>query len=280
MSKAFFRFLRGELNGFYLTSMNNVLNRQTGYIKTFLFEFKNQQFELGRINNEYLYGLGKFASIFLPRRPVSESRSAVYLSESHEVDGVEFSERGLFDTDVENFEYVHTDESITSPDINTLASEVKRSSMVGDEAIAGYISQDETDVLDDNGEVRPEKVLSNPPQGLAYSDFYGNQFSFLAEGVIVYENLSPSLFIELFKTMQWIRYNGCSVASLVRIIELLCPNGLVILNSITSAEDGRYLIITYSYHPEVTGVTSKEQRRALFEYLVNMKFKQTILVEE
>ena len=280
MSKAFFRFLRGELNGFYITALNNTLNKQTEYIKQFLFDMNRQQFESGMISNENLYGLGKFASIFLPRRPVSESRSAVYMTDSHEVDGIEFSERGLFNTDTELFDFEHTDENITSPDINTLASPSRRSSLVGDEAVAGYIPSDATDVLDDNGEVRPEKVEANPPANQAYSDFYGNQFSFLAEGNIVYESLPPSLFIELFKTLQWVRYNGCSMATLTRIAELLCPDKLVVIHRISVAESGRHLYIHYSYDPTVTTVTNKEQRLALFQYLVGLKFKQTMLIEE
>ena len=278
MSKALFRFLRGELNGFYITSLYNSLNEYSEDIKRFLVEFKNQQLETGMITNETLYNLGKFASVFLPRRPVADSRTALYMTDSHVVDGTEFSERGLFNTETESFEFVHTDPSIETPDINTLATSTKRSSLVGDEEVRGYISSEETDVLDDEGKVRPEKVLSNPPQDVAYSEYYGDMFLYLSEGDTVYESISPSLFIELFKALQWIRYNGDSIASLVRIIEVLCPDSLVQIDHVEVSSDGRALQVYYVYNSEST-TTDKESRLALLEYLVNLKFKQVILVE-
>ena len=278
MAKALFRFLRGELNGFYITSLHNSLNEYSEDIKRFLVEFKNQQFASGMITNETLYNLGKFASVFLPRRPVTDSRTALYMTDSHVVDGTEFSERGLFNTNTESFEFVHTDPSIESPDINTLATSTKRSSLVGDEEVRGYISSEETDVLDDEGKVRPEKVLSNPPEDVAYSEYYGDKFLYLSEGDMVYESISPSLFIELFKALQWIRYNGDSISSLVRIIEVLCPEGLVQIDHIEVSSDGRALQVHYVYNTE-SPVTDKESRLALLEYLVNLKFKQVILVE-
>lgn len=278
MAKALFRFLRGELNGYYITNLYNSFNEYSSDIKRFFIEFQNQQFELGKISNETLYNLGKFASVFLPRRPVADSRTSIYMTDSHVVDDVEYSERGLFDTENESFEFVHTDPSIETPDINTLATDTKRSSLVGDETAEGYISSEETDVLDDNGMVRPQKVSSTPPD-VPYSEFYGNQFLFLSEGDTVYEVIAPSLFIELFKAMQWIRYNGASLASLARIIATLCPEGLVKISRNEVASDGRSVYIYYVYDSS-SPVTNKESRLALLEYLVNLKFKQIQLVEE
>ncbi len=278
MAKALFRFLRGELNGFYITSLHNSLNEYSEDIKRFLIEFKNQQFETGKITNETLYNLGKFASVFLPRRPVADSRTSLYMTDSHVVDGTEFSERGLFNINTESFEFVHTDPAIETPDINTLATSTKRSSLVGDESVAGYVSSEETDVLDDEGNVRPEKVLSAPPEGVAYSEYYGDKFLYLSEGDTVYESISPDLFIELFKALQWIRYNGDSIASLVRIISVLCPEGLVRIDHTEVSADGKAIQVHYVYDAD-SPVTDKESRLALLEYLINLKFKQTVLVE-
>lgn len=278
MAKALFRFLRGELNGYYLTNIHNSLNVYSEDIKKFFIDFQNQQLELGKISEETLYNLGKFASVFLPRRPVSESRTSLYMTDSHEVDGVEYSERGLFNIDSESFEFVHTSPSITYPDINTLATEDKRSSLVGDEQVRGYISENETDVLDDEGKVRPDKVLDEPPSEGAYSEFYGNQFLFLSEGDTVYEKIAPSLFIELFKALQWIRYNGASIASLARIIGILCPEGLVTVDSIEVGGDGKFVYVYYNYDNS-SPVTNKEARLALLQYIINIKFKQIVLSE-
>lgn len=278
MAKALFRFLRGELNGHYLTNIHNSLNVYSEDIKKFFVDFQNQQFELGKISEETLYNLGKFASVFLPRRPVSESKTSLYMTDSHIVDGVEYSERGLFDTDEENFDFVHTSPSIQSPDINTLATEDNRSSLVGDEQPIGYISEDEVDVLDDEGKVRPSKVLDTPPATGAYSEYYGNQFLFLSEGNTVYEKIAPSLFIELFKALQWIRYNGASIASLARIIGILCPDDLVKVDSLSVSGDGKAIYVYYVYNSAST-VTNKESRLALLQYIVSIKFKQIVLSE-
>lgn len=278
MSKALFRFLRGELNGYYLTNIHNSLNVYSEDIKKFFIDFQNQQFELGEISEETLYNLGKFASVFLPRRPVSESKTSLYMTDSHIVDGVEYSERGLFNTDSENFDFVHTDPSITAPDINTLATEDKRSSLVGNEQPIGYISENEIEVLDDEGKVRPSKVTPQAPSEGAYSEFYGNQFLFLSEGSSVYEKIAPSLFIELFKALQWIRYNGVSVASFARITSIICPEGLVTIDSIDVSRDGKSIYVYYVYDNTST-VTNKESRLALLEYIVGIKFKQIVLSE-
>ena len=278
MAKAFFRFLRGELNGFYATSINTVLNDITESNKKELIAFYNQQLELNKMEAETLYNLGRFACVKLPRRPTSEAKTSIYMTDSHKVNNVEFSERGLYRTDSEDFYFVHTDESILSPDINTLASDTQRSSLVGNEAVRGYIPEDATNVIDDEGHVRPEKVLSTPPEGKAYSDYYGDDFLFLAEGGITYESISFSLYIELFKALQWIRYNGVSLASLVKIISILCPDGLVKIADIQVAENSKLINVTYQYDGSLT-INSKEQRLTLLQYIVGLKFKQIRLVE-
>ena len=189
MAKEFFRFLRGELNGFYITQINSTLNKFVQDVKEFVLEFNTQQFN-STMNSTTLFNLGKFAGIFLPRLSSSESRTGFRLSDSNIVDGIEYSERGLFNTDTETFEYKHTNQNPDLPDINTLSTEKLRSSLIGDESVKGYISANETDVLDDSGLVRPEKVLSSPPEGEAYNNFYGNNFMFLADVITTYENLS------------------------------------------------------------------------------------------
>ena len=273
MAKAFFRWLRGELNGFYVTKINGALNESTKGIKDFLSEFKAQQFEKGKISDKNLYGLGKFAGIFLPRVSKTESSASFRMTESFVVDGFECSERGLFNIAVENFSFFpETD------DINLLAKPSQRSSMVGDETLIGYISSEETNVLDDNVHVRREKISATPPEGVAYSDYYGDQFMFLSEAETTYENLEPSLYLELFKALQWIRYNGVSIKSLGRIASLICPDGLVKLGRVETASDGKHWNVYYDYDDTVD-VPLKQQRLNLLEFTVNLKFVQVSLVE-
>lgn len=277
MAKALFRYLRGEINGFYLTSLHNSLNTFTQNVKDFLISYRKMQFNTQTMDAQTIYNLGKFASIFTPRTPRSEASTSVYLTDSAVVGGVEFSERGLYDTENERFDFEHTDESITSPDINTLATTTKRSSLVGTESVAGYIAESETDVLSDSGSVRINKVMSEPPEQEGYSDFFGNKFLFLSEGEMTYENVSARVFYELFKAEQWIRYNGCSLKSLVRLIEILCPNGLVRIQAVTIADTKDHYNIFYIYDDSVE-VQDKVQRASLLSYVVNLKFKQYNLI--
>lgn len=273
MAKALFRWLRGELNGFYLTNINGALNESTKDIKDFLSKFKAQQFEYGKISNKNLYGLGKFAGIFLPRLSRAESLASLRMTDSFVVDGVECSERGLFNTEMENFSFFPEVD-----DINLLATPKLRSSMVGNETLIGYISSEETNVLDDNGNVRRDKISATPPVGVAYSDYYGDQFIFLSEAETSYSNLEPPLYIELFKALQWIRYNGVSIKSLGRITSIICPDGLVKLGRVETAPDGKHWNIYYNYDDAVN-VTLKQQRLNLLEFIVNMKFVQVSLIE-
>lgn len=273
MAKALFRWLRGELNGFYLTNINGALNESTKDIKDFLSKFKAQQFEYGKISDKNLYGLGKFAGIFLPRLSRAESIASLRMTDSSVVNGVECSECGLFNTEMENFSFFPEVD-----DINLLATPKLRSSMVGNETLIGYISSEETNVLDDNGNVRRDKISATPPVGVAYSDYYGDQFIFLSEAETSYSNLEPSLYIELFKALQWIRYNGVSIKSLGRITSIICPDGLVKLGRVETAPDGKHWNIYYNYDDTVN-VTLKQQRLNLLEFIVNMKFVQVSLIE-
>lgn len=395
MSKAFFRFLRGELNGFYLKSIYNTLNESTKDTKTFLMNFNNMQFKEGMIDNTTLLNIGKFAGVFPINLAQTESLISLRMSDSKVVEGFEYSERGLFDKALEIFNYYHlnlnaeglfyfehTSEEETEdinnladvnkkssmvgdeqligyvsedvvdliksdgsidmskvtknppenkaynriygnqfsflsegtedaldlntritltesyevdnveyserglykppmpnyPDINTLATEEERSSLVGEEEVIGYIAEDETDVIDNQGKVRAEKILYEVPEGKAYSEFYGNQFLFLSEGEEVYSKTSNEIFLDLYKALQYIRYNGVSLKSLVNLVILICPQGLVKIDHIEVAVDKTHFNVYYNYNVEVN-VTYKSQRKALLEILVAEKFKQVVLVE-
>ena len=276
MSKAFFRFLRGELNGFYLKSIYNTLNESTKGTKAFLMDFNNMQFKEGMIDDTTLLNIGKFAGIFPLNLVQTESLTSLKMSNSKEVDGFEYSERGLYNTIQEVFNYYHLTQE--SDDINTLATEDERSSLVGNEEVIGYIAEDEIDVLDGQGKVRTEKILHKVPEGKAYSEFYGNKFLFLSEGEEVYSKTSNEIFLDLYKALQYIRYNGISLKSFVQLVTLICPQGLVKIDHIEVAVDKTHFNAYYNYNAEVN-ITYKAQRKALLEVLVAEKFKQVVLVE-
>lgn len=279
MAKAFFRFLRGELNGFYITSIQQVCNNLSEEYKTFLQEFSSQQFERDKISAETLNNLGKFAGIFLPRISKEESSTAIRLTES-EFDtqlNYQFSERGLFLTDEENFEFEQkTLNEQGLPDINTLATPEKRSSMVeSGRQPNGYIPDDVEDVFNDTT-VNPDVIESTPPQNQAYSDFYSNDFIFLSDALPSYENLSPDIFLELFKAIQVVRYKGMSVRSLIDITNILCPSGLVMVENILSMD--YYIKLEYSTNLEAP-VHNQQDRVNMWLYIIKMKFPQIVTQE-
>ena len=276
MSKAFFRFLRGELNGFYLKSIYNTLNESTKNTKAFLIDFNNMQFKEGMVDATTLLNIGKFAGVFPLNLVQTESLTSLKMSDSKEVDGFEYSERGLYNTIQEVFNYYHLTQE--SDDINTLATEEERSSLVGEEEVIGYIAEDEIDILDGQGKVRPEKILYEVPEGKAYSEFYGNKFLFLSEGEEVYSKTSNEIFLDLYKALQYIRYNGISLKSFVGLVTLICPHGLIKIENIKVSVDKNHFNVYYYYYPEVN-VTYKAQRKALLELLIAEKFKQVALVE-
>ena len=277
MSKSFFRYLRGEINGYYLNNMHNVMEKEIKSIKDFFSVFYNMQFELGKIASETLFNIGKFASIFLPRRALSESLTSLYMTDSVILGGTEHSESGLYNTESEQFTFYILSED-TTEDVNYFSTETKRSSLVGNEKIKGYISEYAEDVLDDSGKVRKSVILPSPPGSGAYSEFYGNNFLFLSEGVISYAQLDPSLYIELYKAMQYIRYNGVSIKSLCKIVSVLCPNGLVKIDRLEVSSNKKNIYVYYYYDSSAL-VSFKEQRITLLEYIINLKFKQIQLVE-
>jgi len=281
MAKAFFRFLRGELNGFYITNLYGTLNRTTQDVKEFFIQFAKTQMEEGKISPETLYNLGKFAGIYLPRIAKSEAISSVRMTESEYDEELqyEFSERGLYKPQDESFEFVQKVIDDTGlPDINTLATEEKRSSLVGEETIEGYISENAEDVLDDNGNVRPSAISATPPSEGAYSDFYGNQFLFLAEGDIEYSPIAYELFLDLFKAIQYVRYNGSTILALGRIMSILCPNGLARLVSVAVSENKTKFIV--SYETDINAdLNFKQDRLSLLLYITKMKFPLVEMVE-
>lgn len=193
----------------------------------------------------------------------------IVLSDSYIVDDTEYSERGLYNPPAPDY-----------PDINTLATEKERSSMVGNEAVLGYIPSSAQNVLDENGNINLDAILSEPPENEAYSEYYGDKFLYLAEGISVYTEVDSSLYIELYVALQTIRYNGASIESLCKIIELICPDGLVKIIDIKVGVDGKHINVYYEYDLDLETVNYKQQRISLLEYLVSEKFKQVLLIEK
>lgn len=275
--KKIFRYLRGELNGFYLSNLYETLNICTKDVKDFLAWFNKQQFDPNLTVPEVIYGVGHTAGVFLSKINKIETDSAFRVSESHFAsDGTQISERGFYDTIKEVFKY---QETVDPVDNNNFATSTYKSSLVGNEPVVGYISSDNEDVLDDKGNVKPESILSTPPVGTAYSKYYGDKFLFFTDGEKIFcKDIEEVVYFELFKVMQYIRYNGPSIRSLCRIVELLCPNKLVQITSIEVADNKRTLLVYYNYDNNVE-IDDQQQRLIMWKYIVETKFPQVVLIE-
>lgn len=280
MAKEIFRYLRGELNGFYIRNIQTAWNTKIKDIKDFFNYFSKAQFYNNTLSDSDLRGLGIFAGIFLPRIAQEEVTASLKMSESFEENGYEFSERGLYNTEDETFDFKNLNPDITEPDINTLATPQLRSSLVGDEDIQGYISSDTnnvTEVINAQGLVRPEKILNEPPDDIAYSEFYGNQFLFLSENQITYSDISYTLYSSLFKILQKIKFSGATLDTLSQTIQVLCPE-LVKITSINLTQDKSHFIINYVYDADVN-LPYKNQRVSLLNYILRIKFPLFVLQE-
>lgn len=276
MSKALYRYLRGELNGYYLNTIYNTLNRFTEDEKAFLAHFHNMQFNPTDMTREEIYNIGRFAGVYLPRLSVGDRYGSFKMTEGHIVSGQERGERGLLKRTTETFDFSFSED--TNADINTHATENLKSSMTGTEEVQGYIYSDEEDIFERAGVVKESAVKSVPAENQAYTDFYGNQFTFLSENKTETDQLDTTLFFPLYQTMQTIRYNGVNIASLVKLIEILCPDGLVKIISIKKHATAPQLILNYKYNIDVE-VEDKSQRISSLKYVVATKFPQFTMVE-
>lgn len=284
MAKAFFRFLRGEINGFYLNSIHNTLNNISEEDKKFLADFSRLVIKKASevrddeypIPKDMLLNIGLIVGI-LPPRITSESFSgSIRFPTSKVVDGVEYSERGLFNEQKEDFDFVHTTQDEYEDDINTLATDSAKTSLVGDDdEVTGYLEEG-VEILKADGTIDLSKISDYPPQDKAYSEFYGTQYLYLAENESVTTDLIYQVYLDLLKAVQWIRYNGVSIQSLCKIFELICP-AFVTIDEIDWSNE-IYGVVKYTVDDEFI-TDNKQVKIETLKLLIQMKFPQLVMIE-
>lgn len=284
--KAFFRFLRGELNGFYLQNINEVNNLFSGDIKTFLSYFKRMQAktedELDEgetaMSNDIIKGIGIIAGVFPPYIMQEALTDSVRFTGSHIVNGVEYSERGLYDPEGQAFTFVRTDEETYNTDINTLATSSKRSSLVeAGRTPVGYFPEGEN-VMREDGSLDYSKLLPQPREGHADAPFYGDIFLYLSETYPVLAITDMKVLLYVLEAMQWVRYNGTNVASLAQFARIICPDFLFILDIDWSGGLYAHGVIEYGID-ENYAVENKLLKLNLFKFLAEKKFAQLTFSE-
>lgn len=288
MAKALFRFLRGELNGFYLQNFYMSLNEITSDMRDFLSRWERMVFKSSEnltedelsVPKDIARGLGTFAGVFLPYVEQDSRVGSVRFTLSNRVSGVEYSERGLFDLSKESFDFFRTDRKEYSTDINSLANSMLRSTLVESGApVKGYILEG-IEILRDDGTVDESKLVNYeqiPKDGegnpsVAYVPYYGNQYLYLSEKSPIRSTVSINVFIELVKAMQWVRYNGASVASLCKFAKVLCPDYLFMFDFDWDTQYAKS-VLEYGIDPDLE-TPNKLMRSNVFKLMANLKFPQ------
>lgn len=278
--KAFFRFLRGELNGFYVQKLNAVNNLFSDSIKTFLSHFANMQFVTEAeakdgevpIDNAMIKGIGVIAGAFPPCVMQESLSGALRFTGSHIVNGKEYSERGLYNVEGRAFNFIRTDEQEYTSDINTQATSAKRSSLVeADREPIGYFPEGET-VIRDDGSIDYSKLMSSPRPNHADAPFYGDIFLYLSETYPVLGITDMQVMLYVIKAMQWVRYNGMNIASLTEFAKIICPDFLFIID-IDWTTLYAHGVVEYGIDEEYE-TSNKLLRENIFKALAQKKFSQ------
>src|SRR5574344_110610 len=164
--KKLFRFLRGELNGFYIKNISYCLNNVTRDIEVLLKYFWRMQLKNPEevtaeelpISEIDLLGLGRFAGIFMPTVTADSTSGSIRLSNPIIVEGINYSERGLFERFKEDWKYFRTNQNIYTDDISTLATRDMQAGFVPEgQPILGYIEEG-VNMFDENGYIRQDLI--------------------------------------------------------------------------------------------------------------------------
>lgn len=285
MSKSFFRFMRGELNGYYIGSITTALNSMIEETKEYLANYTRTVFKLESevdageypMSDDMIYGIGKFTGLLPPRVYQDSFVGSIRFSTSNRVNSIEYAERGLFSTTSESFEFYRTNKTNYSSDINTLANADLLTSLVEEGATPIGYFQEGDDIILDDGSLDLTKLLDEPPEGVAYSPYYGDKYLHLSESSSVLAKTSIETYLEIIRATQWIRYNGCSIMSLCKLINIICPD-YVFITSVDWVSSFARGIVSYGID-EAYETDAKLMRVNLFKLLVGMKFPQITLDE-
>lgn len=251
ISKAFFRYIRGELlNGFYVRKLNLVANglKSIASLKEELLYWQDVTFNTKDLNcpirHEDIKGIAQVAGILSIRGATGFLPGWFRLSETYMVGDRNRSERGLLRQDsTAALEYIRTLQDLYDTDIATMATDGLRMSMIpaGTEPV-GYIWGEETAAILETGYIDEEKLHDTPPAGyildpvtgkwywpfdyqtnppVVYAAWYGNQFLALAESYPLIITLPDMLFESLITLQQKIKYNGLGLIYLLDITKAL-----------------------------------------------------------
>jgi hypothetical protein len=280
-----FRFFRGEFShGYYLFRLCVFLNHAVQdvideLVYHALFQWKTEEeISAGEmpIRDEDIINIGKIAGLFQIRAYGGITTGSVYFTPSHLVDGRQRSERGLFNMETENFDFVRGEHDEYPDDIDAEASAVRRMSLVpSGTPPQGYIPEG-VPVFDRAGNVIWDNILPEPPtDGTPYTTFYGEKYLHFEETFYKELPLTIDVFKLLLECVQRIRYNGPTTKGFFDITEIL---GGGYIHDLEIEQAGRRYIVHYRLSPNVV-VMQRERRLAAWKVMCAQKFKLFTLKE-
>jgi len=282
-----FRFLRGELNGVYVTSIMSALNTAVSdviselvYQKTLAFKApEDVSADESPVRESDMEDIGKIAGIYRIIIQTYGSIRAIKFTTSNIVNGEERSDRGLYNIDSEEFEFVHTEQDDYTEDITDLATEKKIASFIPHEqAPIGY-NEAGTDIIDDDGNVIEENVLSEPPDGTPYAAFYGQKFARLENYAIQRLKMPFDLYLIYFMLMMKLRRYPPTVQIFLQITELI---GQGYITNVEIVPSNWYYIVYYDLDTSVGSLWDGirgSNINTVWRNIVGQKFKNYYLQE-
>ena len=270
-----YRYLRSELNGFYLRALAAMTNIAATditdeFVYQTLFQWKLAGETAVPIREEDIYDIISVAGFF-PLRVLRQTNiGSLSFSASHNVNGIERSERGLFDMQHEYMRYVRTAKESYSDDISNEADRNHRTSLVPDNAQpVGYVRLD-TPVYDADGNIIEENILPEPPtDGSDYAPFYGEKYLTLENIFNKEVFLDLAGFKKLFECLQRIEYNGPSITGFLEMTQI---TGAGYINEIEIVPEGNYYIVRYRLNRQLD-ISDKIGRYNVWRYICKQKFK-------
>jgi hypothetical protein len=283
--KQFFRFFRGELNGFFLYRMVTFLNNAIDDIKDEMVYQANMQWKLDSevsagetpIREEDIFNLGKIAGLFQPRSYGRVSLGSIALTQRYPPEGPSRSERGLLDMTNEGFKFVRLTHDEYPDDIVTEASPDMRMGHIPEgRAPVGYVYLGEY-IYTNDGEIIWENVHPAPPEdNTPYAPFYGESFLVHEEYFDRETPLTVDIYKLLLECVMRIRFNGPTVAEFLTVTEIL---GAGYIHDITIVPQGVYFILKYHLNDDLE-VFNRARRYAAWQDICKQKFKKFKLEQQ
>lgn len=283
MAKAPFRFFRGEFNGAYV--LNYLLSRNAAVldmVDELIYHGKKVWKLEGEVSGgevpvrpEELVGIAMYAGVLRPIQYIENNVGSIRFTTSTTVGGKERSERGLFDVETETFKYIRTEQDEYGDDIVTETTATKRSTLVPEGTTpTGYVAAG-TQVFNEDGIIIPGSILSTPPVGVPYTEYYGDHFLTFEEVFKNETGMEIAAFKAYFESIMQMRRSGASIEGLLSVTSILTEDYIVDLEV---QYVGPHYVLLYSIN-DGSLLTNRSGRLAAWFALIEKRFKEFVPVE-